>query len=129
MTMKRVATVSSAIDATFLQQKLKNHGIMSFRTHEAMTTLLPHFTGLLGHGIQVMVREDDFDKAVSVLNAKQDEVRCAYCGSREIGFGMKGKSRIGEKILIFLSMILTIPVGNVKNKHYCKECGESFELG
>lgn len=85
---------------------------------------------MLGHGIQIMVRETDYEKAKGILAAKgnENQIRtCPNCGSSEIGFGMKGKRRLGDRLLIFLSLIAAVPMGNIRNKYYCKDCGEDFQ--
>ncbi len=128
--MRRLTTVSSSIEATLLQHVLEMEGIDSFITNEHTSTMLPHLYGMLGHGIQVMVRDDDFEKAKDVLRREQEarEVRtCPTCGSTDIGFGVRGKRRFGDRLLIFISLIAGVPMGNIKNKYYCKNCGENFE--
>jgi hypothetical protein len=127
--MKSLTTVSSAIDATLLQHKLSQEGIKSFLVNENMSTMFPHLNGMLGWGVHVMVREEDYEKAEQILKGRQDQERfskCPHCGSSNIGFGMRGKNRVGEKFLIILSMIFGMPVGNIKNKYHCKDCKEVF---
>lgn len=128
--MRRLTTVSNSIEATLLQHTLEMEGINSFITNEHSSTMLPHFYGMLGHGIKIMVRETDYEKAKGILTAKQNENQiktCPNCGSSDIGFGMKGKKRLGDRLLIFLSLIVAVPMGNIRNKNYCKDCGEDFE--
>jgi hypothetical protein len=128
--MRRLTTVSNSIEATFLQHALEMEGIDSFITNEYTSTMLPHLYGMLGHGIQIMVRETDYEKAKGILTAKQNESQtraCPHCGSSDIGFGMKGKKRLLDRLWIFLSVIAAIPMGNIKNRYYCKNCGKDFE--
>lgn len=120
----------NSIEATLLQHTLDMEGIDSFVTNEHTSTMLPHFYGMMGHGIQIMVREADYEKANEILIAKEDENRitkCPYCGSSNIGFGMAGKKRLGEQLMIFLSLIVALPMGNIRNKYFCKNCREDFE--
>ncbi len=128
--MKRLTTVSNSIEATLLQHTLEMEGIDSFITNEQISTMLPHLYGMLGHGIQIMVKETDYEKAKKILIDKQNKSKignCPNCGSLNIGFGMKGKKRLGERLLILLSLIVAVPMGNIKNKYYCKDCREDFE--
>ncbi len=128
--MRRLTTVRTSVEATLLQHVLEMEGIESFVTNEHSGTLLPHLFGMLGHGIQVMVTEDDYEMAKALLIRKQKEYetgRCPKCGSPNIAFGMKGKRRRGERLLIWLSLIVAIPMGNIRNKYYCKDCGVDFE--
>jgi hypothetical protein len=128
--MTRLTTVSNSIDATLLQHRLERAGIRSFVTNENISAMLPHFNGILGQGIQVMVGEEDYEKARAILaihgNAMQVE-KCPFCGSTNIGFGMRGKNRWGDRILVFISLLFAVPFGNIKNKYYCKACKEDFE--
>ena len=127
--MKRLTTVSNSIDANFLMHRLEVEGIESFSTNEHMSTMLPHLYGMLGHGIQIMVRDGDYErvKAVLIENEKAKVVRkCPNCGSTDIGYGVRGKRRLGDRLLIILSAIAGVPMGNIKNKYYCRNCNEDF---
>jgi hypothetical protein len=127
--MKRLTTVRDSIEANFLQHKLAFNNIESFVTNEHTGSLMPHLYGMLGHGIQVMVSDDDYEKAKEILliSQQENEMRqCPHCGSTNVGYGIKGKNRMGDKILIFISLILTVPMGNIRNKYYCKDCEEDF---
>ena len=128
--MKRLTTVRNSIEATLLQHTLEMEGINSFITNEHTSTMLPHLYGMLGHGIQIMVADEDYERADLVLKSKEKESRitiCPYCGSSNIGFGMAGKKRLGDQLLILLSLIAALPMGNIKNKYFCKDCREDFE--
>jgi hypothetical protein len=127
--MKRLTTVSNSIDASFLQHQLDQGGIVSFVTNENISSLLPHFDGILGNGIQIMVREEDFEDAKAILSESRKTERpvtCPNCGSSNVGFGIRGKRRSGDWLMIFFSLLFVIPMGNIKNKNYCKDCGEDF---
>jgi len=127
--MVRLTTLGNSIEATLLQHKLELEGIESFLTNENISTMLPHLQGILGHGVQVMVREEDYPKAKEILDTHQNEskiLKCPHCGSENIGFGMRGKNRIRDRIVIVFSFLFAAAVGNIKNKYYCKDCNESF---
>ena len=125
--MIRLVTVSNSIEATLIQQRLEMEAIESFTTNEHITTLLPHLSGILGHGIQIMVREDQYQKAKEILGKSEKTPECPECGSKNIGYGMRGKQRFGDRLLIFLSVLFAMPMGNIKNKYYCKDCNNAFE--
>ena len=127
--MKRLTTVSNSIEANLLRHRLEMEDIDSFATNEHTSTMLPHLYGMLGHGIQVMVREADYERAKEILAEIENEKvvrRCPNCGSSNIGFGVRGKRRLGDRLLIFISAIAGVPMGNIKNKYYCKNCNEDF---
>lgn len=76
-----------------------------------------------------MVSEADYDKAKDILIVKENEkqiLTCPHCGSSNLGYGMGGKKRLGDRLLILFSLMFAIPMGNIKNKHYCKDCKENF---
>ena len=54
---------------------------------------------MLGHGIQIMVREADYDKAKGILTEKENESQiraCPHCGSLDIWFGIKAGNIVSE---------------------------------
>jgi predicted RNA-binding Zn-ribbon protein involved in translation (DUF1610 family) len=127
--MRRLTTISNSIDAALLRHRLEMEGIESFATNEHTSNMLPHFYGLLGHGIQIMVREADYERAKDILLESENEKvirKCPNCGSRNIGFGVQGKRRLGDRLLILLSAIAGVPMGNIRNKYFCKNCNEHF---
>lgn len=129
--MRRLTTVRNSVEATLLQQALDLEGVNSFLTNEHTATLFPHWYGLLGHGIQLMVSDDDYEKAKDILARREKELQvrsCPNCGSTAIGFGIRGKKRLVERLFVLVSLIFFImPMGHIKNKHYCKDCGADFE--
>lgn len=127
--MKRLTTVSNAVSAALLQHQLSHEGIESFVVDENVTTILPNLNGMMGFGVQIMVADKDYEKASQVLEKIENSARFTsspYCGSSNISFGMGGKRRIGEKVVIFFSLLFALPLGNISNKYYCQNCKESF---
>lgn len=124
--MIRLTTVSNSIEASLIQHHLQLADIKSFTTNDNTSTLLPHFNGMLGHGIQIMVFEEDYGKAQELLTPDKTEPRCPICGSSNIGFGIRGKNRSGDRVMIFLSALVGLPMGNIRNKLYCKDCRKDF---
>ncbi len=126
--MKRLTTVSNAVSAALLQHQLSHEGIESFVVNENVTAILPNLNGMMGFGVQIMVADKDYEKASQVMEKIENFARftsCPHCGSSNISFGMGGK-RIGEKVVIFFSLLLALPLGNISNKYYCQNCKESF---
>ena len=75
-----------------------------------------------------MVSETDYVKAREILTIAENEkkIKCPNCGSLNVGFGIRGKNRIGDRLLIILSALFAMPMGNIKNKYYCKDCNNDF---
>lgn len=121
--------MANSIEAALLQQRLSNEGVECFLTNENSATLLPHFHGMLGSGIQIMVHEDDLTKALEILMQKNEEdaiTQCPYCGSGNIGYGIGGKGSWKKYLSIVLTVFFVGPLGYLKNRYYCKQCKEEF---
>jgi len=130
MNTVRLITCNTLIDAHFIQVRLNNEGIECFLTNENSANLLPLFNNMLGSGVQVIVDISDVERAQEIIKDKLnpiiDEMICPHCGSNKIKLGIGNKK--GIKILnIFLTLLLWLPMGNMKPKYYCKSCGKEVE--
>lgn len=72
--MIRLTTCNNSVEAYTLKNLLENEGIESYLTNENFTNLLPGYTGMLGSGIQIMVREEDAARAQAVLAERQQRL-------------------------------------------------------
>lgn len=116
----RLTTVDNSIDAHMLQNKLEREGIFSYLLHENFTNLFPHYFGILGSGIQIMVLMDDLSKAREIAHLDEHKITCPNCGSDQID--LKNKFTAGM-IALFLGAL----VGNLLNQFRCKVCGTEFK--
>lgn len=66
-----LTTCNNSVDAYTLKNLLENEGIESYLTNENFTNLMPGYTGMLGGGIQIMIREEDIKKAQEVLERQK----------------------------------------------------------
>jgi len=127
MSIIRLTICDSVIEANFLKNNLENEGIECFLTNEISSTLVPVYNGMMNAGIQVMINEEDLEKA-SKLIEHPDVIKplvCPNCNSSNIKFGF-GK-RKGWKVLgVILSLLVAIPFGNIKRYYYCKDCKAEF---
>jgi hypothetical protein len=125
----RLLTLDSAAEAHILQGRLDSEEIESFITNENSTNLLPYYNNMLGSGIQLFVREEDYEKARAILLDKIEpdtkNIICPYCGSVEISLGL-GKHKLFNIFNILISLLFIIPAGNLKPKYFCKACKEEF---
>jgi len=71
MKTKRLLTSSSLSEAHIIQGKLDSEGIDCFLTNENISSLLPINNSML-LGVQVFVKETDYQKAYEILNKKKD---------------------------------------------------------
>jgi len=127
MPIIRLTTCDSVIEATFLKNNLENEGIECFLTNEIFSTLVPVYNGMMNAGIQVMINEEDLQKASKLIEQPYDEkpLVCTNCNSSNIKFGFGNRKR--WKILgVILSLLVTIPFGNIKRHYFCKDCKTEF---
>ena len=129
MSIGRLLTVPTSLEATLIQNRLENAGIESFVTNENFSNLMPIYYGMLGSGIQIMI-EDTFEvKAKEVLSdyfsIPDGPVQCPECDSKRIGYGF-GKSKIRKIFIVLFSLLVANPFGNIQSSRHCKECGQEF---
>ncbi|MBK7213061.1 MAG: DUF2007 domain-containing protein [Bacteroidales bacterium] len=127
MSIIRLTTCASSIEANMLQGLLANEGIESFLTNENFTTLMPGFNGMLGSGVQVMIEETDFERASKLIQeeVQEDEIRCPECNSTNVSFGL-GQNKYRKILAAFFSFLAGTPLGNIKSTHYCRDCMTDF---
>lgn len=127
MSIIRLTTCNSIIEANFIKNNLENEEIDCFLTNEISSTLIPAFNGMLGAGIQIMIEDKDFEKALKLIPHSTSEVllQCPNCESTNISFGM-GQSKLKKYLLIALSLLIVIPLGNIKGNYQCKDCNHNF---
>ena len=119
-------TCNTSQEAALIKGNLENEGIPCFLTNENITTLVPHYNGIMGAGIQIMIFDKDLEKAITIVNPSiSGALTCPYCDSENIRLGL-GRKRNGALLTILISLIAWIPFGNVKKIHLCKDCKSEF---
>jgi len=128
MSIIRLTTCYTIIEANMLKSMLVNEEIESFLTNENFTTLMPGYNGMLGAGIQVMIEDTDYEKAVKLMQSHENSevIKCPDCNSENISFGL-GKNRIRKIIIAILSAFIATPLGNINSTYYCNDCGNDFK--
>lgn len=123
MNTKLINKYSQAHLAYIHKGLLHENGIESFVFGDNFMSVAPNLTGILNAGIELRVREEDYDKAVQILDLNENEkVLCANCGSENIEFSY-GKKSLGEILISLFSALIGEPFGNIKRHYYCKDCG------
>ena len=82
---------------------------------------------MLGGGIQILVSEEDYEKATKLIddkiNPQNQEKSCSFCDSKKV----KIKTKNNKNILIaLLSFLIGSPFGNIQPQYYCANCGEEL---
>jgi len=65
--MVALMVCNNVIEAHHILNRLQNEGIECFLTNENITTILPYLSSPLASGVQVMVHEEDVEKANKIL--------------------------------------------------------------
>ncbi|NLF42900.1 MAG: DUF2007 domain-containing protein [Bacteroidales bacterium] len=129
MAIIKLTSFNTSTEAHLFKAILEDNEIRCFLTNENFSSLMPHYNGIMGSGIQIWIDEQDLEAAQEILSKQRIEKEkiCPYCGSTNIGFGLSKKRK--KKIwIIILSLFAGIPFGNIKNTYYCKDCSETFDF-
>ncbi len=121
-----LTTCSSSFEAQLIIGKLKNEGIDCFTTNEISATLLPHYNGIIGRGIQIMINDVDLERAkVILLPEVKTEICCPKCHSKKIKTGL-GKNKAKKILAIIFSLFTSTNYGIENWGNICKDCGNEF---
>ena len=131
MRIVKLLTVPNSQEAASIQNRLENVGVDSFVTNENFSTLMPHFFGMLGSGIQIMIEDTSMERAKKALrdyfpySDTKLIITCPESGSTAIGYGF-ARSRIKKIFIILISLLIANPFGNIQASRHCKNCGHEF---
>ncbi len=128
MSIIRLTTCYNIFEANMLKELLANDNIECFLTNENFTSLMPGLNGILGTGIQIMIDEKNYDKAINLIQNKETEIiRCPHCQSTNISIRL-GKNKIKKIALAILSALIMTPLGNLDSTYQCKDCKTEFKI-
>ena len=133
MPIKAFRAYSDATEANIVLGKLQANGVPCFLTNEHTNGLLWHMSIAIG-GIQLMLHDNDFDRALEILseeptpitNEERGTVRCPNCGSNNVKFGPKTRSKYGVWGLI-ASLVFVVPAPVVRKGFHCFYCELDFQ--
>lgn len=111
----KLITCNDAMKAHILQGALENEGIESILHNENFSTLYKSCVSSIA-GVDILVADDDYEKAVQVLRDNQswpeELTLCPYCGSSDIKFRLKKGQRLRAVGAAILSMLAAAPPGD-----------------
>ncbi len=125
----KLITCNDAMQAHILQGALENEGIESILHNENFSTLYKSYVSNIA-GVDMLVAEDDYDKAVQVLKDNQswpeELTLCPYCGSSDIRLVLKKGKKLRAIGAAILSALIMVPPGSNHWDYTCKKCHKSF---
>lgn len=118
--MRILTTCNSSTQAHLVKNTLENHGIFCMIENEYSAKF--H----MNSGVQVLVKEEDYKKALQILleqnDAKQrDSNCCPSCGSQNIQFTF-GEKKWLKSFAIILSIFSSSPFNNIQSTRSCEDC-------
>ncbi len=124
----RLITCESPIEANIIKGRLESEGIHCFITNENFSNLMPHYNRILDSGVQVIVSEVDYQKAIDLLELNQEKaILCPHCQSKNISITL-GNNWFRKTIVILLSMLFFIPFNNINSTYHCRDCKADFKI-
>lgn len=67
MSITKLTTIANAFEANIIKTLLNDEEIECFLTNENIASLFPLGGGIDLYGVQIMVNEEDFDRAMIIL--------------------------------------------------------------
>ena len=130
--MEIVKSCDNVHSAYLICGVLANEGIESQVLNENINMCLPYAPAINSLRVQVVVDEQDIDRALEVLKELEDtsaEVCCPYCNSNDVDsrFPLAKRSNVVIKyFFLLLALISLSPIGSLSKVNYCKTCNKEF---
>lgn len=129
MTEKRI-TCNNAIEAEAFRSILQEAGIESMVYDETNSKVA---RGILNQTVDVVVKEEDYDRAQELYNAYLAEQKnfmpwCPKCGSENVSRKKKQSPNARQLPRFLATLLMFIPFGNVTSQKFvCNDCGCEWE--
>lgn len=122
-----LTTCINSIDANIIKGMLESNDIECFLANENFSGLMPNYYGIIGSGVSIFINKSDEEKAKELIKSHNNEdlVVCPNCGSTNISFGF-GKNKFKKIMGIICSILVWVPIGNLKESNYCNDCKSEF---
>jgi len=103
---------------------LEENGIQSFIFGDNFMSVMPNYSEILNAGIELKVREEDFEEAMKILQIENREKPvCLNCGSENIKFSYGKRGLLEILTSVFSALVANVPFGNIQRHYFCKDCG------
>lgn len=123
--MIRLITCNTVPEAYIIEGKLANEGIDCIIANENFSNLMPIYNAMPGGGVQIQVREEDFEKArnliIDEIEPQNDKIICPKCGSDKYKL-RSGNGRFRDWTSAIVALVTATPFANIKPNYYCKDC-------
>ncbi|TVR77133.1 MAG: DUF2007 domain-containing protein [Chitinophagaceae bacterium] len=73
MKIVKLTSCETSFEANLIKGRLENEGIQCFLTNENFNTMMPIFGSISGGGIHLMIHEQDFERAKSIIDTDESE--------------------------------------------------------
>jgi hypothetical protein len=124
-----IKSFSNYIDAHILLGRMKEEGVDCWLKNEATTTIMPIWTTALG-GIQLMVNEEQLQKAAYILKVIEEETKekviCPKCSSHDVQYintMRKPVNWLSAAVTFLLGYYAVLP----EQRYHCFNCGEEWK--
>lgn len=126
----KLITCDDAFQAHVIQGALENEGITSVLHNEHTSVVLRGYGSDIA-GVDVLVYEDDYDRALLLLEQNRmipEQLRyCPHCGSDKIKPVLKKGHKVRAVMAAVLSALSAAFPGTEHWEYVCSACGTRFE--
>ena len=126
----KLITCNDAMEAHILQGALENEGIESVLHNENFSFLYRSYVSSIA-GVDILVVDEDYDKAVRVLKQNQscpeELTLCPCCGSSDIKLVLRKGKKLRAIGAAVLSMLAEWLPGSIHWEYTCIQCHKSFD--
>lgn len=125
MHLVTIKTCDSIQEAYLIKGSLENEGIKCFIQNEHIASLIPHYSGMMGAGVNLVINAKELSKAREILGVQDKAITCPNCGSMKYKFGFR-KRYIPLFLVVIISLLSAMPFLNIKVKRVCSACGTEY---
>lgn len=120
-------TFDNIQQAYLVKGRLFNEEIPCFIENENFSYLMPHYQRVLDSGIRLLIYERDYERAMKLFEDDGDAgFSCPRCGSDNFRVLLNERNR-SKLLVVLISLLAFIPMGNIRISYTCKECGMVFD--
>lgn len=125
-----VDSFTNYIDAHIQLGRLQEAEINCWLKDEAIVTIDPLLTNAVG-GIKLMVAENDFKKALELINEfradRKAKASCPRCSSHNVEY-VSTPRKPGNWVSVIIGFFITLFAPPVEKVYHCFDCGHEYNL-